>query len=253
MLLADKRVLVTGAGRGIGLAIARSLRAEGAHVALCDVVPERVERAVAEVAAEAGPGGCVGVVGDVSDPASAAAIVADAVTSLGGLDVLVNNAGIAIAEPFLDASVEAWDRTMAVNARGAFLVAQAAARVMIGSGRGGAVVNMSSTNGLLGEAELVHYNASKAALLLLTKTMAIELAPHGIRVNSVCPGFILTELAYEAGESPESIAGYSSKIPLGRVGRPDEVADAVVFLASDRASFITGTELVVDGGQICQE
>lgn len=252
MLLADKRVLVTGGGRGIGLAIVRRMREEGAHVAFCDLVPERVDAALEQLSTAPAAHPVVGFPADVADPAAARGAVDEAVRRLGGLDVLVNNAGIAIAEPFLTSTVEAWDRTMAVNARAAFVVAQAAARVMAGAG-GGAIVTISSTNGILGEVELVHYNASKAAVLLMTKTIAIELAAAGVRANSVCPGFILTDLAYEAGESPESIANYAEKIPMGRVGRPDEVAEAVVFLASDRASFITGTELVVDGGQTCQE
>ena len=172
---------------------------------------------------------------------------------VGGVDILAANAGIAMGRPFLEITPEEWDRMMAVNLKGVFLCGQEAARLMIRQGTGGAIVNMSSTNGLMGERGLAHYNASKAGVMLLSKTMAIELAPHGIRVNSVNPGFIPTELTAESDLDPELTAGYLDKIPLGRFGRTDEVASAFCFLASDDASFVTGTELVVDGGQLAEE
>ncbi|HUX65508.1 MAG TPA: SDR family NAD(P)-dependent oxidoreductase [archaeon] len=245
-----KIALVTGAGRGIGLAIARILMDEGARVTICDLVPERVEQAVADLSRH---GEVSGEVCDVSNSVEVTRLVQETHSHWNGLDLVVNNAGIARSEPFLESSVESWDITMAVNLRSQFLVGQAAARLMVASGRGGAIVNMSSTNGLLGEADLAAYNASKAGSVLLTKTMAIELAKHHIRVNAVCPGFIMTDLALEAGEDPESIGKHSQKVPMGRMGEPVEVAHAVSFLLSERASFITGTELVVDGGQICEE
>jgi 3-oxoacyl-[acyl-carrier protein] reductase len=247
---AGKSALVTGAGRGIGLTIARLLLDEGAKVMICDLVPERVAVAVADLSRH---GEVVGETCDVSNSLEVERLV-DLTHSLwDGIDLVVNNAGIARAESFLDTSVASWDLTMAVNLRSQFLVGQAAAQVMVASGRGGAMVNMSSTNGLLGEANLAAYNASKAGSVLLTKTMAIELAKYGIRVNSVCPGFINTDLASEAGENSESIRSHGQNVPMGRMGEPIEVAYAVSFLLSSRASFITGTELVIDGGQICEE
>lgn len=248
LLLEGRTALVTGGGRGIGKATARALLREGARVVVADVAEQRLRAAEAELRMD---GAVVGRVLDVTDRDAVPRVVGEIHEQSGQIDVLVNNAGIGRPEPFLDATWETWDETMAVNLSGQFAVAQAVARFMARDG-GGAVVNIASTNGLLGEAGMVHYNAAKAGVLLLTKTMALELAPT-IRVNSVCPGYIHTDLLYDAGGTDESIAGLGGSLPMRRPGRPEEVAEAVVFLASDRASFITGTELVVDGGQICHE
>jgi 3-oxoacyl-[acyl-carrier protein] reductase len=193
-----------------------------------------------------------GEVADVISREEVEELVRRAKRALGRIDVLVNNAGVALYERFLEITDKDWNDTLAVNLTGVFLCSQVAAREMKERGSG-AIVNMASTNGILGEPGLAPYNASKAGVVLLSKTMAIELAPHNIRVNSVCPGFILTDLALEGGMSEEEVRDYTSKIPLNRYGRVEEVANAFAFLASDEASFITGTELVVDGGQICQE
>jgi len=247
--LQGKAAIVTGAGRGIGKAIARKFLREGAEVLICDVEPGRVEDARGELAS-LGP--VHGEVADVTSREEVEELVSRAKGSLGRIDVLVNNAGVALYERFLEVTDKDWNDTLAVNLTGVFLCSQVVAREMRERGSG-AIVNMASTNGILGEPGLAPYNASKAGVVLLSKTMAIELAPHNIRVNSVCPGFILTDLALEGGMSEEEIRAYTSKIPLNRYGRVEEVANAFAFLASDEASFITGTELVVDGGQICQE
>jgi 3-oxoacyl-[acyl-carrier protein] reductase len=168
------------------------------------------------------------------------------------IDVAVANAGIGIPDPFLDIELPDWHRVLDVNLTGVFLVCQAAARRMVRQGHG-TLVTMSSTNGLMGERDLAAYNASKAGVLLLTKTMAIELASHGIRANALCPGFIDTGLAERSGLDPGFIRDYVHKIPLGRLGRAEEVAQAALFLASDAASFITGIGLVIDGGQLAEE
>jgi len=248
--LLGKRAVVTGAGRGIGRAIAERFLAEGASVLVNDVDPDRLAAAAREMSSL---GEVASYAADVSDPVAVEAMFAHAEAALGGIDVLAANAGIAHARAFLALTADEWDRTLAVNLRGVFLCGQAAARRMVAQGTGGAIVNMSSTNGLMGERDLAAYNASKAGVILLTKTMAIELAPYGIRANCVNPGWIATELSVETGLDPGFVAAYMAKIPLRRYGRPDDVAAAFAYLASDDASFVTGTELVVDGGQLAEE
>jgi len=248
--LLGKRAIVTGAGRGIGKAIARKFLDEGARVLICDIVAERVAQAVEDL----GPFGEIdGLAGDVASLAFCQALMARAGERLGGLDILVNNAGVGWFEPFLDHSIATWNRTIEVDLTAVFVLSQLAARLMVEQGTGGALVNIASTNGHVGERGLAAYNAAKAGVILLTKTIAIELAPHNIRANCVSPGFILTELAREAGADEAFIREYVRKIPLGRYGRPEEVANVVAFLASDEASFITGESIVIDGGQLAEE
>ncbi|WP_214408742.1 SDR family NAD(P)-dependent oxidoreductase [Sphaerisporangium fuscum] len=248
--LTGKRVLVSGGSSGIGAATARRFLQEGARVVLGGLDAAEVERAVAELA----PLGEVsGVAGDVSAEADVARLVDGAVAALGGVDVLINNAGAAWREPFLEITPDSWDRIITVNLRGMFLVAQAVAKRLVEQGTGGVILNMSSTNGLGGEADYAHYNASKAGVLLLTKTMAVELGRHGIRVNALCPGYIRTPLnsAISAGLADDFVSAYErDHIPLGRAGLAEEVAAGYAFLASDDAMFIHGTELVIDGGQL---
>lgn len=245
--LAGKGVLVSGASRGIGEAAVRRFLEEGCRVFLCarhaDGVAEAVEalRRLGEVD---------GMACDVGVPEDVERLVEAADAFLGGIDVLANNAGIAWQEPFLEITLERWDQILDINLRGMFLVAQAVAQRMVARGRGGSIVNMSSTNAFEGEAGYAHYNASKGAISMLTRTMAAELGPHGIRVNALCPGKIFTPLQGEA-EDPEYTRRYErEKIPLGRSGTVEEVAAAYAFLASDEATFITGELLVIDGGQL---
>lgn len=244
--LQDKGVLITGGSRGIGRATAQRFLEEGARVFICGLESDEVEATVRELA---GFGWIQGIACDVSREDDVARLADEAERALNGIDILIDNAGIAWEEPFLEMKVENWDRILDVNLRGMFMVAQAVARKMVARGKGGAMVLMSSTSGLLGEDKYAHYDASKGGVLLLAKTMAIELGKHGIRVNALCPGYILTPLA-ESIDSPEFIKAYTEKILLKRVGRPEEVAAAYAFLASDDASFVHGAELVVDGGQI---
>jgi 3-oxoacyl-[acyl-carrier protein] reductase len=252
--LTGRRVLISGGSSGIGLATARRFLDEGAVV----FIGGHDATQVAEAVGAAGGGGEArprihGVAADVSREADVAMLVSTARDAMGGIDVLINNAGVSWREPFLEITPEHWDRMIAVNLRGMFLVAQAVARVLVAQGTGGAIVNMSSTNGLAGEADYTHYNASKAGVLLLTRTMAVELGELGIRVNAVCPGYIDTPLnaGIAAGIGGEQFSEMYAQenIPLRRVGRDVEVAAAYAFLASEDASFINGAELVVDGGQ----
>jgi NAD(P)-dependent dehydrogenase (short-subunit alcohol dehydrogenase family) len=249
--LAGKRVLVSGGSSGIGKATAQRFLEEGARVFLCGLDPDEVDAAVAGLGAF---GTVAGIPADVSRDDDVTRLVASACEALGGIDVLINNAGIAWREPFLRITASHWDRMMAVNLRGMFLVAQAVARVLVDQGGGGVIVNMSSTNGLGGEADYAHYNATKGGVLLLTKTMAVELGPHGIRVNALCPGYIETPLnaaiSADLGGKEFADAYATGSIPLGRPGRSSEVAAVYAFLASDDASFITGAEIVIDGGQL---
>jgi NAD(P)-dependent dehydrogenase (short-subunit alcohol dehydrogenase family) len=245
--LAGKGVLITGAAGGIGAATARRFADEGCRVFLTDLDADAVAALAAELGDAAGCTAC-----DLRDAAAIAAMVAEAAAWLDGIDVLANNAGVASRDAFLDVPLERFDAILAVNLRAAFAVAQAVARHMVERG-GGAIVNMSSTNGLAGEEDYAPYNASKAGVLLLTKTMAVELGGRGVRVNAVCPGFVRTPLneaiARDLG-GERFIEGYArDRIPMGRVCDPAEVAAVYAFLASEDASFVHGAAVVVDGGQ----
>jgi NAD(P)-dependent dehydrogenase (short-subunit alcohol dehydrogenase family) len=249
--LAGKRVLVCGGTSGIGLAAARRFIEERCRVFIAGLDPAELDAAVIDL--RGGGGEVAGLACDVSNEADVNRMIDAADAALGGIDVLANNAGIAQRDPFLQITVADWDRILAVNLRGMFLVAQAVSNKMVRRGSGGVIINMSSTNGIAGEEDYAHYNASKGGVLLLTKTMAVELGRHGIRVNALCPGYIRSPLnaAIAAGLSDDFEADYvRQRIPLGRAGLPEDVAAAYAFLASDDASFVHGADLVIDGGQL---
>ena len=248
--LEGKTAIITGAGRGIGKAIAKKFLLEGARVLVCDIVPERLEQTVMELRAF---GEVQSLIGDVSRSDFCDAVVQTALEFFGEINILVNNAGIAVFAPFLEHTEEAWDQTLNVNLKSMFLLSQRVARQMVAKGGGGAIVNMASTNGLMGERDLVAYNASKGGVILLTKTLAIELAEHNIRVNCVAPGLIRTTLASEGGSSNNFFDESLHKIPMRRLGTPEEVASLFAYLASDEASFVTGDTVVIDGGQLAEE
>ena len=235
--------LVTGAGRGIGLATARRFRAEGWRVALLDIEAALVQPAAAALG---GTDAAFPIVCDVADVAAAQAAVRHAAAHFGRLDALVNNAGTAVFKPILETTPEDWARVMAVNLTGPFVLTNAAAPLMA-EGGGGAVVNITSISGLRASTLRVAYGTSKAALAHLTKQQAVELAALGIRVNAVAPGPVETAMA-KAVHTPEIRQDYHDAIPLGRYGLESELAETIVFLCSDRASYITGQVIAADGG-----
>jgi 3-oxoacyl-[acyl-carrier protein] reductase len=241
-----RHVLVTGAARGIGFEIARRFGQAGAALSLVDVDAAGLRGAARALAGEGAA--AVDLPADVSIRAEVDRAVL-AAEARAPIDVLVNNAGIAAETPFLAIAEDEWRRIVDVNLTGMFHVAQAVARRMAARGRG-AIINMASKNGLAGEAGYAHYNASKGGAVMLTKTMALELAHLGIRVNAVCPGYIETPLARSI-DSPAFVEDFVERyIPLGRPGSVEDVAPLFLFLASDAAAFITGEAFVVDGGQL---
>jgi NAD(P)-dependent dehydrogenase (short-subunit alcohol dehydrogenase family) len=245
--LGGRGVLVTGGTSGIGLAAARRFLEEGSRVFVSGLEDDEVRSVTDELGAL---GIADGTAADVTDEGSVDQLVEAAITWLDGIDVLINNAGVAFMRPFLELETERWDRMLAVNLRGQFLVAQRVARAMVARGRGGVIVNMASTNALEAEAGYAHYDASKGGVAMLTRTMAVELAPRGIRVNALCPGKIATPLQ-DGAEEPSYVERFlRDRVPMARAGTPEEVAGAYAFLASDDASYVTGTLLVVDGGQL---
>ena len=249
MRLKDKVALVTGAGQGIGLACAEALAREGAHVVLADIKEDAIRGEASRLAQ--GGAKAAFVVCDVTrrDPVQRA--VARAVSEFGRLDVCISNAGIVHAADFLDLEEADFDRVLAVNLKGMFLVGQAAARQMVKQGGGGAIVNMSSVNALLAIPNQVPYVVSKGGVNQLTKVMAVSLAPHGIRVNGIGPGTILTELARTAVlGNKEAEKKILARTPLGRMGEPEEIAAVAAFLASDEASYLTGQTIYPDGGRL---
>jgi NAD(P)-dependent dehydrogenase (short-subunit alcohol dehydrogenase family) len=239
---ASKAVLVTGAARGIGLATAKRFLADGWRVALIDIDGDALARTHATLPART----TIAIRCDVADPPDVAEAVATVAATFGRLDALVNNAGIAIFKPILDVTYADWSRVLAVNLTGPFLCAQAAAPVMRDGG-GGAIVNVTSISGLRASTLRTAYGTSKAGLAHLTQQQAIELASLGIRVNAVAPGPVDTAMA-KAVHTPEIRAAYHDAIPLNRYGLETELAEAIFFLCSERASYITGQTLAVDGG-----
>ena len=245
--LAGQRALVTGASRGIGRAIAQALAAEGAAVAAgYGASPAKAEETVAGIAAKGGKAFAVHL--DVGQEDSVAAGFAEALSGLGGLDILVSNAGVILEKPLLETSAEEFDWLMGVNLRGVFLVGRAALRLLQEQGRGGRVVNIASDLGFFGRENFSAYCASKAGVLTLTRSWAKEFAPD-ILVNAIAPGPIDTDMLGPEAMSPEW-REKEAQIPLARIGAPEEVAAAAVFLAGPGASFMTGQTLGPNGGSV---
>ncbi len=258
MELEGKFAVITGGTSGIGAAIGRRFAAEGATVALVGRNAERGAELVAEI--EGNGGSASFISGDVRDAASVEQMAAEVAAKTGHVDILVNNAGIIDFGNVIDMSIDAWDNLMNTNVRGVFLSSKFILPMMLdsGDGRGGSVINISSNLGSVGSAGVPAYCASKGAVSQLTRAMAVEHVHQGVRVNALCPGTTDTPLVRAQGvdRTPEEAAAASERFkmryPVGRIAEAEEIADAAVYLASDRSAFVVGAELMIDGGYTAQ-
>lgn len=244
--LAERYILITGGGGGIGTALAKGLADSGARVFVADINPDAAKKVAAEI-----PGAGWAAV-DVRDQADVEQIVSKAVAHGGPLNGLVNAHGLSTYVPFLELSLDEWSRIIDVNLTGTFIVGQTVARHMVEHGTSGAIVNIASTLGWVGGPNRVHYLASKGGVNLLTRGMALDLVSYGIRVNAIGPGPIVTEMTRPRWDNPEALKATNARTPMGRMGQPEELVGAVVYLLSDEASYTTGITLYIDGGWTAQ-
>ncbi len=245
--LEGRKALVTGANSGIGRAIALRLAQEGASVVINYLThPEAADEVVKLI--NDGGTKAIAIQADISNEAQVDAMFKQASDELGGIDILVNNAGFENQHAFLEMPLDAWSKVLNVDLTGAFLCAQRAARLMVQAGTGGAIVNITSVHQVIPWGGFAHYCAAKAALDMMTKTVALELATEKVRINSVAPGAIATPINQNVWGDPEGLKDLLRKIPSNRMGQPEEIASVVAFLCSDEASYMTGATLFVDGG-----
>ena len=251
MRLENKVAVVTGSSSGIGEAIALAFAANGAAVVVnYSRAEDAAQKVLQQVEAAGGKGLVVGA--NVSDPKEVEAMVQQAVGTFGRLDIMVNNAGMERKMPFLQTPFEVWQETIAVNLTGAWLGCQAAAKRMVAQDEGGRIINVSSVHEDLAMPTNSPYCATKGGVRMLMRTLAVELAPHDITVNNIAPGAIDTPMDAPLKQDPDAMKELLAEIPLGRMGKPEEVANLALFLASDDSSYVTGSTLFVDGGMIRQ-
>ncbi|HEX5851061.1 MAG TPA: SDR family oxidoreductase [Rubrobacter sp.] len=249
MRLENKVAVVTGSSSGIGASIAQAFAAEGAAVVVnYSRHEDPAQKVLAQIEGAGGRGIVVGA--DVSDPKEVEAMVQQAVTAFGRLDIMVNNAGMEHKMPFLETPFEVWQETIAVNLTGAWLGCQAAAKQMAAQGDPGRIINVSSVHEDLAMPTNSPYCATKGGVRMLMRTLAVELAPHQITVNNIAPGAIDTPMDAPLKQNPDLMTELLSEIPLGRMGKPEDVANMAIFLASEDSSYVTGSTFFVDGGMI---
>jgi len=255
--LHGKTAIVTGAASGIGFEVARVLASSGAHVHILDLCQTQIDAAIANISSSHGGAAAVGHACDVTDGAAVDAVFASLAKASGRIDVLVNNAGISAVGDVLSCTATDLDRVYAVNVKGVFHCLKAGVRHMIADGKGGAIVNLASIASVHGLADRFAYSATKGAVLTMTYSVATDYVKHGIRCNAVCPGRVHTPFVdgylkkHYPGSEAAMFAKLSSWQPLGRMGRPDEIAHLILYLVSDEAEFVTGAAVPIDGGRKC--